>query len=104
MGWVDIVTGILLVLGCFFVVVAAVGVVRFPDIYSRVHPAGKGDTLGQALILIGLMVYAGFSFVTLKLLLIIGFIAVANPTATHAIVRAAYTAGVKHWEKGEKRK
>ncbi len=103
MGLLDVATGILIALGCFFIIVAAVGVVRFPDVYSRVHPAGKGDTLGQSLILVGLMLQTGFTFTSLKIVLILAFIAVANPTATHAVVRAAYTAGVKHWEKGDKR-
>ncbi len=103
MTLVDVITGVFLFLGCFFIIVAAVGVVRFPDIYSRVHPAGKGDTLGQALILVGLLIYSGMSFIALKIVLIIGFIAIANPTASHAVVRAAYAAGVKPWEKGDKR-
>ncbi len=97
-----IITGIFLVIGCFFVVVAAIGVVRFPDFYSRMHPAGKNDTLGQTMILTGLMIYEGFSFVSVKLFLIIMFIFIVNPTATHALAKAAYVAGVKPWKKGDK--
>ncbi len=97
-----IITGIFLVTGCFFVVVAAIGVVRFPDFYSRMHPAGKNDTLGQTMILTGLMIYEGFSFVSVKLFLIIMFIFIVNPTATHALAKAAYVAGVKPWKKGDK--
>jgi multicomponent Na+:H+ antiporter subunit G len=89
--------------GCFFIFVAAVGLVRFPDFYTRMHPAGKGDTLGQTMVLLGLIIYEGFSFVSMKLLLIILFIFLANPTATHAIAKAAYIAGVKPWAKGEPR-
>ena len=98
------ITGIFLFVGCFFVVAASIGVVRFPDFYSRMHPAGQNDTLGQALILVGLIIYEGFSFVSIKLLLIIIFIFIVNPTATHAIAKAAYTAGVKPWEKEKKAK
>ena len=98
------ITGIFLFVGCFFVVASSIGVVRFPDFYSRMHPAGKNDTLGQALILVGLIIYEGFSFVSIKLLLIIIFIFIVNPTATHAIGKAAYTAGVKPWEKEKKAK
>jgi multicomponent Na+:H+ antiporter subunit G len=98
--------------GCFFIFVAAVGLVRFPDFYTRMHPAGKGDTLGQTMVLLGLIIYEGFSFVSMiiyegfsfvsmKLLLIVLFIFLANPTATHAIAKAAYIAGVKPWAKGE---
>jgi multicomponent Na+:H+ antiporter subunit G len=98
-----IITGVFLAIGCFFVVVSSIGIVRFPDFYSRMHPAGKADTLGQAMILIGLMVYEGFSLVSVKLLFIIIFIFIANPTATHALANAAYMAGIKPWEKGDKR-
>lgn len=98
-----IITAVFIAIGCFFVVVASIGVVRFPDFYSRVHPAGKADTLGQMMILVGLMVYEGFTLVSVKLLFIILFIFIANPTATHAIANAAYMAGIKPWEKGDKR-
>jgi multicomponent Na+:H+ antiporter subunit G len=83
---------------------AAIGVVRFPDFYSRMHPAGKADTLGQGLVLFGMILYEGLTFVSLKLLLIIVFIFIANPTATHAIAKAAYIAGIKPWQKGDERK
>lgn len=96
-----IITGILLALGCFFIVVASIGIVRFPDFYSRMHPAGKSDTLGQFLILLGLIVYEGFSLVSVKLLMIIILIFIVNPTATHALAKAAYLSGVKPWEKEE---
>jgi multicomponent Na+:H+ antiporter subunit G len=94
-----IISGILIFSGCFFMVVAAIGVVRFPDFFSRIHPAGKSDTLGQFLTLAGLMVYEGFSFVSVKLLLIILFIFIANPTATFAIAKAAYIMDVQHWQR-----
>jgi multicomponent Na+:H+ antiporter subunit G len=96
-----IITGILLFLGCFIIVVASIGIVRFPDFYSRMHPAGKSDTLGQLLVLSGLMVYEGFSLVSIKLLIIIIFIFIANPTATHALAKAAYAAGLKPWKREE---
>ncbi len=99
-----IVTAVLVALGCFLIIIASIGIVRFPDFYSRMHPAGKADSLGQALILIGLMVFEGVSLVSVKLLFIIVFIFIANPTTTHALANAAYVAGVKPWKKGEDRK
>jgi multicomponent Na+:H+ antiporter subunit G len=99
-----VVTGLLLAGGCFLSVVASIGVVRFPDFYSRMHPAGKIDTLGHSLILLGLMVREGFTLVTVKLIVIMVFIHVANPTATHALAKAAYDAGVRPWQKGEPRR
>ncbi len=97
-----IIAGVLLGIGCFFIIVTAVGIVRFPDFYSRLHPAGKTDTVGQALIFISLMVYEGFSLVSIKLLIIITFIFIASPTATHAVAQAAFLRGVKPWKKKEK--
>jgi multicomponent Na+:H+ antiporter subunit G len=94
-----ILVALFLALGCFFIFVAAVGLVRFPDFYTRMHPAGKGDTLGQALVLVGLIIHEGLSLVSMKLILILLFIFLANPTATHAIAKAAYIAGVKPWAK-----
>ncbi len=99
-----VVSGIFIAMGCFFMFVSAVGIVRLPDFYSRMHPAGKGDTLGQAMVLLGLMVYEGLTLVSAKLLLILVFIFLANPTATHALAKAAYIAGLKPWEKGEERR
>jgi len=96
-----IISGILIFLGCFFVVIASIGLVRFPDFYSRIHPAGKSDTLGQTLVLLGLAIYEGFSLISIKLLIIVVFIFIANPTATHALAKAAYVAGVKPWRKEE---
>ncbi len=96
-----IITGILLFPGCFLIVVSSIGIVRFPDFYSRIHPAGKSDTLGQLLVLSGLMVYEGFSLVSIKLLIIVIFIFIANPTATHALAKAAYVSGLKAWKRKE---
>lgn len=93
----EVITGIFLCVGCFFVVVASIGVVRFPDFYTRLHPAGKSDTMGQALILSGLMVYEGVSVVSLKLFIIIVLIFIVNPAATHSIAKAAYVADVQPW-------
>ncbi len=95
--------GVLLALGCFFIIVAAVGIVRLPDFYSRMHATGKSDTLGQSLVLLALMVHEGLTMVSVKLLLILLFIMIANPTATHAVARAAYVVGKRPWKKGDKR-
>ncbi len=99
-----IICGVLLGIGCFFIIVASIGIVRFPDFYSRLHPAGKSDTIGQLFVLTGLMIYEGFSLVSVKLLIIILFIFIASPTATHAVAQAAFLSGVKPWKKKEKKK
>jgi multicomponent Na+:H+ antiporter subunit G len=73
--------------GLFFFIVGTLGILRFPDALTRAHGAAKCDTLGAALCLAGLMVYSGFNTASLKLLMVIIFIWVTNPTATHAIAR-----------------
>ena len=65
-----IVAGVLLVAGAFFNVAAGIGVLRLPDVFTRLHAAGMKDTMGSALTLIGLSILGGFSLVTVKLLII----------------------------------
>lgn len=73
--------------GLFFFIVGTLGILRFPDALTRAHGAAKCDTLGAALCLFGLMIYSGFTTATVKLLLVIVFVWITNPTATHAIAR-----------------
>jgi len=87
----------LLVAGSFFLTVSTLGVLRFPDFFTRAHAVGKSETLGAILVLGGLAVLHGASLGALKLVLILAFIAVANPVATHALVRAALRSGVQPW-------
>lgn len=99
MEWLDlaaeIVSGIFLVLGGFFVFAGAVGIFRFPDFYTRLHAAGVTDTLGAELILIGLCFQAGFTLITVKLLFVVFFVFFTSPTSTHAIANAAIRAGLR---------
>ncbi len=89
--------------GLFFLTVSVTGLIRLPDFYSRNHAVGKSETLGAMLILCGLAVYNGLEINTLKLIVIILFITLANPTATHIITRAAYRNGVEMWVIPERR-
>ncbi len=84
-------------LGVLTMLVGALGVVRFPDFYTRLHAAGKGDTLGQGLVLFGLLLVAGFGFDAFKLAVIIFFVMVLNATATHGLARAGWLAGMRPW-------
>ena len=89
----------LLAVGAFFMMAGTIGFVRFPDFYSRMHATGKCDTLGEGLMLVGLIVYGGATFVSVKILFLIIFILLANPTSTHAIAKAAYDVGLEPWRK-----
>jgi len=86
---------VFMALGGFFILVGAVGIYRFPDFYTRLHAAGVTDTLGSELVLIGLVLQAGVSLLTLKLLFIVFFVFFTSPTATHAIANAALRAGLR---------
>ncbi|MBL4748536.1 MAG: monovalent cation/H(+) antiporter subunit G [Magnetovibrio sp.] len=83
-----------IVSGAFFAVVGSLGILRLPDVFSRMHGAGMVDTLGCWLILIGLMFQTNEWIVIVKLGLIIMFIAFTSPTTTFALSRAAILGGL----------
>jgi multicomponent Na+:H+ antiporter subunit G len=95
----DIIAGLLLLGGLFFHAVAALGVMRMPDFYTRLHAVSKAETAGVVFTVAGLMVVAGISLTGLKLLFVAVFLFVANPTSTHAIARAALRTGQTPWRR-----
>ena len=95
---------IFIVVGLFFMIVGAIGLIRFPDLYTRVHATGKCDTLGEGMMLFGFILYEGLNLVSVKILLLVIFIFVTSPTAVHAILNVAYTHGVEPWKKGDERR
>ena len=97
---VDIASWLLLGGGTVFAVIAGIGILRFPDVDTRMHAAGIGDTLAAWLILAGMMLQAGWTLITVKLVLILIFLVFTSPTATHALAKAAITAGIKPWRAG----
>jgi multicomponent Na+:H+ antiporter subunit G len=94
---------ILLSLGVLFLLLGAIGILRFPDCYTRMHAAGKCDTLGSLLIVSGLAFYHGVSLESAKIVFIAVFIMLTSPTATHAIARAALRNELPLWTKGSSR-
>ena len=87
--WLDLVSWICLLAGAFFAISGGVGILRFPDFFTRMHATGVTDTLSAGLILVGLMFQAGWSAALLKLFLILAFLLLTSPTAAHAIAKAA---------------
>ncbi|WP_228727840.1 monovalent cation/H(+) antiporter subunit G [Fusibacter ferrireducens] len=81
---------ILMGFGLFFFFVGTLGVLRFPDALTRAHGAAKCDTLGAVLCIVGLILQSGFTFTTIKLIVVIVFLWTTNPTATHMIAKAIY--------------
>jgi len=83
-----------LVAGGIFCIVGAVGLIRMPDFFTRIHAASVTDTLGAGLILVGLVLQAGFTLVAVKLLMIGVLILFTSPTATHALAKAGLARGL----------
>jgi multicomponent Na+:H+ antiporter subunit G len=91
----DIASWMLLGAGGLFCLVSAVGVLRMPDFYTRAHAASVNDTLGAGLLLLGLIVQAGWTLVAAKLLIIGLLIFFTSPAATHALAKAALGRGLQ---------
>ncbi|MEM7173073.1 MAG: monovalent cation/H(+) antiporter subunit G [Pseudomonadota bacterium] len=91
----DIVSWAFILGGTVFLLIGGAGLVRFPDFYTRLHAAGITDTMASELLLVGMMIQAGFSLITVKLIIIGLFLFFTSPTATHAIANAAFVAGLK---------
>ena len=92
----------LIVAGLFFLLVAALGMVRLPDVYTRSHAVGITDSLGAFFLLTGLALNQGLSTNLLRILVVLAILIVLNPVISHATIRAALRSGVKPW--GEDRR
>tara|TARA_E500000331_G_scaffold319923_1_gene333008 strand:- start:727 stop:1047 length:321 start_codon:yes stop_codon:yes gene_type:complete len=91
---VDALSWILLISGSAFCIISAIGVLRLPDYFSRIHAAGILDSVGTGALILGLMLQGGFTLVTVKLFMILAIIVITGPTATHALARAALHGGL----------
>jgi multicomponent Na+:H+ antiporter subunit G len=88
LSWIFIVTG------SVFVIIGGIGLLRFPDFYTRIHAAGITDTMGAWLILIGLMFQEGLTLNTARLLILLFFLVATSPLASHALAKAAFLRGL----------
>lgn len=92
-----LVANVVVTAGAFFLLVGSIGLVRLPDFYTRAHATGKSDTLGVILVTLGLVIHEGLTLNSAKIALILAFVGLTNPTATHALTRAAIRFGLKPW-------
>ena len=92
---IDALSWVLLVAGGAFCAIGALGLVRMPDFFTRMHAASVTDTLGAGLMLAGLILQAGFTLVTVKLVVIGLLILLTSPAATHALAQAARARGIR---------
>ena len=96
----DILSIIFIVAGLFFLIVAAIGVIRLPDVFSRSHAVSLTDSLGAFLMLIGVALHEGLGANMFKILAVLALLYILNPVIAHATVRAALRSGLKPWKKG----
>ncbi|HER27249.1 MAG TPA: monovalent cation/H(+) antiporter subunit G [Rhodospirillales bacterium] len=90
----DIVSWALIICGGVFAIIGGIGMIRLPDFFTRIHAAGVIETMGAGAIFAGLIIQAGWSMIAVKLVLMAIFMLFTNPTATHAIARAALGEGL----------
>lgn len=95
----DIIAGILCSTGALFFLLGTTGLLRMPDIFTRLHPAAKCDTLGACSVILGMAVYGGWSWGLAKLILIASFVLLSSATCGHAIGRSALRGGIAYWKK-----
>ena len=104
-----VLNGVVMVLmfcGLVFFTGGGIGILRFPDFYTRLHPAGKLDTLVSLLMMTSMAIFnlheitLSNALTSLKIMLIVVFVFISSPTATHAIMDAGVRAGLRPWEKG----
>jgi multicomponent Na+:H+ antiporter subunit G len=91
----DILSWALLLGGGAFCMIGALGLLRMPDFYTRMHAASVTDTVGAVLMLLGLLLQAGLTLIGVKLLIIAALLLFTSPTASHALARAAMVRGLK---------
>lgn len=92
---IDIISAVLIGIGCVLGLTGAWGLMKFPDFYARVHAASIGDTLCTACFVVGLMLQAGWTLVSAKLLMVLLLLWLTSPTSGHALVKAAHHAGLR---------
>lgn len=96
---IDIISIILIVAGAGFFFAGTVGMLRFPDVYSRLHALTKGDNVGLGLTVLGLALQVGSLAVVGKLVLIWLLVLLAGATASHLIARSSIERGIKPWSR-----
>lgn len=93
--FLDILSWICVLAGVFFMVVGTVGILRMPDVYTRLHAAGMTDTMGAGFLLLGMCLQVEPGLITVRLIIVYGFLMFTSPIATHALARAALVGGVE---------
>lgn len=93
----EIIATLFILSGAVFFVGSAIGMLRLPDFYSRIHASGNSETMGCMLSFIGLIIYEGPTFTALKMAFVFLIVFLANPIGSHILSKAAYKSGHKIW-------
>ena len=93
--FVTVLSSLCLLLGAFLIFSGGLGVLRFPDFFTRMHAAGVTETMAVTLIVLGLMLVSGWGLPLFKLLLILLFVMITSPTASHALAKSALHGGLR---------
>ena len=91
----DILSWILIIIGSLGLLAGGIGILRLPDVYTRMHAASITDTLGAGALLVGLMIQGGFTLITVKLFLMLVFFFFTSPTSSFSLAHAALSSGVE---------
>ena len=91
----DLIGKVVIIISIVFIFFGVIGIFRFKDFYSRILISSKVETVGFITLMIGVVLYKGLSFFTLKVLLLVFLVILTNPLSTHAIARSAYKSGHK---------
>lgn len=94
----EILSVLFILAGLFFLIVAAIGIIRLPDVFTRSHAVSLTDSLGAFLLLVGIAIYEGLSINLLKILAVLALLYIQNPVIAHATLRAAIRAGLRPWK------
>ena len=94
----EILSIIFILAGLFFLIVAAIGIIRLPDVFTRSHAVSLTDSLGAFLLLVVIAIYEGLSINLLKILAVLALLYIQNPVIAHATLRAAIRAGLRPWK------
>ena len=93
--FIDILSWASIIIGGVFCIIGMIGLMRLPDLFTRLHGSSGTDTLGAGFLIFGMALQSGLSLTTAKLIIIFGLILLTSPVATHALAQAALHAGIK---------
>lgn len=99
---VNLISLTLMVAGAFFMLSGALGILRMPDFFTRIHPASVIDSFGAPLVLLGAAIHFGFSFIAGKIILLMLLLIITNPTATHVLSQSAIIGKLKPLQRDKK--